>query len=292
MGFVLLPPSPQSKVLTGRSLGDLSIPLIWNDHSACFHGQFQLLVFRGASCPDCVNHLLQQWSGEHLWCAGQVPGTGGPGAHRLDRTEGGLWGCRQWTWGENCDDCGDTEGQSLQNMAMTSQGRAFWVADECRDQSFCLVRGRLAAWGLERWDVAGCVLGVSWGGGGRCVIGTLLLGASLQKQQCPVSVWGQASISQGVSSVVYGTVSFQRQLQFGPQKIRSEFCVMIKILTRAASCIRQSLDLRTIECIDLVSQGLKREPQKPFWPPLHSMVISFSTSGEVALRVMVTPKVR
>ena len=118
------------------------------------------------------------------------------------------------------------------------------------------------------------------------------VGASLQKQQCPVSAWGQASISQEVSSVVYGTVSFQRQLQFGPQKILSEFCVMIKILTRAASCIRQSLVLRTIECIDLVSQGLKREPQKPFWPPLHSMVISFSTSGEVALRVMVTPKVR
>lgn len=157
---------PQSKVLTGRSLGDLSMPLIWNDHSACFHGQFQLLVFRGASCPECVNHLLQQWSGEHLWCTGKVPGTGGPGAHRLDRAEGGLWGCRQWTWGENCDDCGDTEGQSLQNMAMTSQGRAFWVMDECRDQSFCLVRGRLEAWGLERWDVAGCVLGVScWGVG-------------------------------------------------------------------------------------------------------------------------------
>lgn len=66
-------------------------------------------------------------------------------------------------------------------------------------------------------------LRVSWvhpaGVGGCCVTGTLLLGASLQKQQCPVSAWGQASISQEVSSVVYGIVSFQRQLQSRPQKI-------------------------------------------------------------------------
>ena len=49
--------------------------------------------FQGDFCLECVNHLLQQWSGEHLWCAGQVPGTGGSGARRLDRAEGGLWGC-------------------------------------------------------------------------------------------------------------------------------------------------------------------------------------------------------
>lgn len=63
------------------------------------------------------------------------------------------------------------------------------------------------------------VLGASCGGGGCCVTGALLLGASLQEQQCPVSARGQASISQEVSSVVYGIVNFQRQLQSRPQKI-------------------------------------------------------------------------
>ena len=80
------------------------------------------------------------------------------------------------------------------------------------------MRGRLEAWGLERRDVAGCA-GCFYGGGGCSVTGALLLGASLQEQQCPVSARGQASISQEVSSVVCGIVNFQRQLQSRPQKI-------------------------------------------------------------------------
>lgn len=40
------------------------------------------------SCPERVNHVLQQWLGEHLGCAAQVRGTGGPGARGLDKAEG------------------------------------------------------------------------------------------------------------------------------------------------------------------------------------------------------------
>lgn len=141
----------------------------------------------------------------------------------------------------------------------------------------------MEVWGLERRDVAGCMLGVSCGGWGPLCHWYPPVGGQPPKAAESSKCLGTSKHQPGgfISSLWN---SFQRQLQSGPQKIRSEFCVMIKILTRAAFCIRQSLVLRTIECIDLVSQGLKREPQKPFWPPLRSMVISFSTSGEVALR--------